>query len=189
MKAIRSQEKYTSIAGRYAVALFQLAIPKEEKKVEAELQDMVSITQVSPVLTNFLKSGHGPESKRQALVQSLAEKRGWSSLTQSFLYLLGTQKRINLLEPIANLYAQLVLESHNIERVDVFSAYPLTTKQKEALKQQLTQILEKNVHIEYGLDETMLEGIALKVKGHLVSATLKGYLQGLQQHLKDTLKG
>ncbi len=180
--------KATSLSGRYAKALFELA--HEHAKVDEIhkcLQKFSNLLSQSTELKSALENPSMSSQQHIAVITAISEKLEFSRILQKFLITLAQNRRLSKLSEITSLYTQFVHHFHQIKTIEVASAYALTSSQK----QNLTTILGKNISgqltINFCLDPSLLGGILIREGSRIIDATLKSQLAQLATVMKGSI--
>jgi F-type H+-transporting ATPase subunit delta len=175
----------SGLAGRYAVALFDLA--DERKALDAVADDLKALRAMlrdSPDLRRLIRS---PVLSREAQgkgIAALAEKAQVSPLTRNFLGLLARNRRLFALPEMIESYLQRLADKRGEVTAHVLSAQELTPAQREAVNEQLRRAVGRKVAVDIEIDPNLLGGLVVKVGSRMVDASLKSKLHRLQLAMK-----
>jgi F-type H+-transporting ATPase subunit delta len=170
-----------SMAGRYAVALFELA--KEGGQLEGVERDLAALSRMlaasgdlrrlvlSPVITTH--------DQEKALSAVLA-KAGIGGLADNFVKLIVRNRRLFALKDMLEAFRALIARERGEVSADVASAHPLTPEQAQALADTLRISLGKNVRIDMRVDPSLLGGLIVKVGSRMIDNSLKTKLNNLK---------
>ncbi|HJZ29612.1 MAG TPA: F0F1 ATP synthase subunit delta [Hyphomicrobiaceae bacterium] len=174
-----------SMAGRYAVALFELA--KDERQLEVVERDVATfqaMLETSPDLTRLVKSPViAAEAQARALTALLA-KAGISGLTGNFLQLIVRNRRLFALADMLKGFQNLLARERGEVSADVASAHPLSTDQLKVLSDSLRASIGKNVQIRTRVDPNLLGGLIVKVGSKMIDSSLRTKLNNLKVAMK-----
>ena len=175
----------SGISGRYAVALFELAL--EEKALEAIESDMVGVKAQlleSADLQRLVASPLYSRDDQLKGVAAVAEAAKMSALTVKFLGVLAANRRLDALAAIINAFEMLVAFHRGEVSAEVVSAHALSDSQLKALKKQLKAAVGRDVTIDASVDEALLGGLRVKVGSRMVDSSLKTKLDNLAIAMK-----
>lgn len=171
----------TSLAGRYAYALFEVALSKGT--LEQTLAECCSLLELfslrSPhrlLVTNALR-GKYPQGWTQSFEQSL----GVQDFVLNFLRLLALRGRLPLFRDILRLLRRLVDEHFNREALTVTSVVPLSESQKEALVQRLRRYFQKELLVSYEVRPSVLGGFIVKGNTVTLDASARHFISQFVQ--------
>lgn len=165
---------------RYARALFLRA---EEKGVSAvvndELRVLRRLIRESSELAAFLSHPLLPADKQQIVLAALFSKR-LSAVTSEFLGFLAFRRRLRLLSGICEKFEDLYLESRNILRISIVTAFELGREQVDAVKNAMAKKYGKQIEAEVTIDATLLGGFVIKVRDTVHDCSARGKLDTLR---------
>lgn len=178
----------TSLAGRYAKALFELALEHDVlNKTHQELQKLQSLVRGSDELKNVFVSQVITRTQHVAVLQTLGEKLELSPLLTQFLMTIAQNRRLSCFDEMVAAFSHFVdLQSH-VHHIDVVCAYALTNAQKQTLKDILNKSMVGQLTIGFSLDPSILGGILIREGSRLIDATLKTQLNQLATAMKGTV--
>ena len=175
----------SGISGRYAVALFELALEsKALKAVESDLTNLKELLGESADLRALVTSplvSRGDQSKG---ITHVAEAAKLSALTVKFLGVLAANRRLSSLGAIVADFEKLMAFHKGEVKAEVVSAYALTKTQLTALTKQLKSAIGQDVDIDACVDETLLGGLKVKVGSRMIDSSLKTKLDNLAIAMK-----
>jgi F-type H+-transporting ATPase subunit delta len=175
----------TSLAGRYAKALFDLA--KEKQQVEgvgSSLSSLEKLIQSSPILKQALANPTISHEEQAAALVEICVQMKAPSLFHSFVTQLVKARRIPYLSKIDEIYQDLVFQEKGEQKVEVISAYPLTTPQVTLLKDKLKKIFPRTLTLTFINDTNVLGGVMVRVGCRVIDATLVTQLNQLATVMK-----
>jgi F-type H+-transporting ATPase subunit delta len=175
------------VAGRYASALFDLALEQNElDAVDQDLGKFQAMLDQSPDLSRLVKS---PAFAAEEQERALGAVMDWASIgatTGNFLRVVTRNRRLFAAdEMIKGFRQQLAL--HRGEMVaEVQSAMPLNDGQLAALKDSLKASFGKDVRLNAKVDPSLLGGLVVKVGSRMFDSSLRTKLMNLKVVLKGT---
>ncbi|MBM3468111.1 MAG: ATP synthase F1 subunit delta [Alphaproteobacteria bacterium] len=177
----------TSLAGRYAKALFDLAREKKEvESIGSYLKVLQKLLHDSKDLKQALMN---PTLKRQEQANALQEicvKIAAPETLQTFTCQLIKAQRISYLPKIIEIYDNLVLQMNGELRVEVISAHPLTPSQGQVLKMVLKKSFPGTLNLIFMKDPRVLGGIMVRMGSRVIDATLVTQLDKLATAMKGS---
>jgi len=173
----------TTVAGRYAQALF-IVTERREETAQA-LGDLHGLQQVlgkgTPVGTLLATPQVLLTDKRQALRQVLDGKVLRS--VALFLDLLLRKKRLREFEEVVRQFEALVERKQGIQRAQVVSAVPLTQDELGRLHRQLEKSTGKSIKLASDVDPTLLGGALVKIGDHVIDRSVRTLLEAIEHRL------
>jgi F-type H+-transporting ATPase subunit delta len=174
-----------SMAGRYAVALFELA--KDQRQLEQVERDLASFQAMldgsadmrrlvlSPVIT--------AEDQGKALA-AILKMAGISGLTANFFMLIARNRRLFAAADIMKAFRALLARERGEVSADVASAHALTPEQLQLLSDTLRTSIGKNVRIDTRVDPSLLGGLVVKIGSRMIDSSLRTKLNNLKVVMK-----
>ena len=170
---------------RYAKAVLSFAL-EQNKEVEVN-NDMVLVANTineskdlqlllnSPILKSDIK--------KTALKEVFTSKI--SSLSIGLIDLLVDNKRLAILEDVANKYTLLFDKLKGIEVAKVTTAVPLTEALNKQVLSKVKEITGKDATIENNIDADILGGFILRIGDVQYDASVANKLQVLKRQFED----
>jgi F-type H+-transporting ATPase subunit delta len=175
----------TGLSGRYARALFALAIEgKALAAVEASLATLTEALAESADLTALTSSPLVGRGAAGAAVAGVADGLGLDGLTKNFLGVLAANRRLALLPAVIRDFAALNAARKGEVTATVTAAHKLTAAQQEALGAKLKAGIGRDVALSVNVDPSILGGLMVRVGSRLIDSSLKTRLDMLGQALK-----
>lgn len=175
----------SSLSGRYATALFELA--EESKTINAVEQSLGVLAQAlveSPELKALTTSplvARGAAAKAIAAVSATVNA---DAITAKFLGVLAQNGRLAQLPAIIRAFRDLAARHRGETTAEVVSAHPLTDDQVTALKQQLRMRVGREVSVDLSVDPSLLGGLVVKIGSQMIDSSIKTRLNTLAQAMK-----
>lgn len=176
----------SGVAGRYAVALFELAADGNAlDQVAADLKALADLLEKS---TDFRRLVTSPALGRDDQAKGLfavLDGSGIAPLTRNFLGVIANNGRLSLLGDMIAAYSQLLAHHRGEVTAEVTSATPLSEAQMATLKAKLKAIAGRDVTLQAHTDSSILGGLAVKLGSRMIDSTLKTKLNNLQTAMKE----
>lgn len=173
------------LAGRYAIALFELA---DERKlldrVAEDLRGLRALVTESADLKRLIRSPVLAREAQGKAIAAIAARAGLDPLTQNFLGLLARNRRLFALPAMIERFLTTLAERRGEVRAEVVAARELTPEQRDSLDQQLRKSVGQKVAVDIRIDPSLLGGLVVKFGSRMVDASLKSKLQRLEMALK-----
>lgn len=177
----------TGMAGRYAGALFELAL--EEKavdKVKKDLEQFDAMIGDSADLKRLVRSPvFGVDEQLKALEAILA-KAEISGIAANFLRVIATNRRLFALQAIIRGYRQLVAKHKGEVGAQVTVAEPLSDDNLNALKGALKSVTGgKDIDLDIKIDPAIIGGLIVKVGSRMIDSSLRTKLNAIKFAMKE----
>jgi F-type H+-transporting ATPase subunit delta len=98
---------------------------------------------------------------------------------ENFIKLLVENRRLDVLQDIADQYEALKAEAEKTIEAEVVSAFKITEAQEKMLAKKLKARLGRDVSLNCRVDETLLGGIIIKAGDLVIDGSSKGHIQKL----------
>ncbi|HEX8640124.1 MAG TPA: F0F1 ATP synthase subunit delta [Allosphingosinicella sp.] len=174
-----------SLAGRYALALFELA--REQKQLESVGTSLAAVRQALAESEDFRELTTSPLVGREDAVNAVratAEAMRLDPLTANFLGVLAQNRRLNRLGSVIRAF-NLLSASHRGEiAAEVTSARALDDDQIEALKQKLRTRMGRDIAIETNVEPAILGGLVVKIGSQMIDGSIRTKLNNLAHAMR-----
>lgn len=173
------------LSGRYATALFDLAIDANAlDAVSASLATLKEALAGSADLKTLTTSPMVDRKAAAAGVTGVAASLKLDKLTTSFLGVLAGNRRLASLSTIIRDFNALAAARRGEISARVTAAHPLTATQQKALAAKLKAGLGRDVALDITIDPAILGGLIVRVGSRMIDSSLKTRLGALGQALK-----
>ena len=175
----------TGLAGRYATALFELAVDRKQiDQVAADLAALTALLDESDDLQRLVRSPVLSRGEQQRAMVAILGHAGAAPLTQNFVGLLAARRRLFVLADIIDTFNQLLAAHRGEVRAAVISARALSKAQLAAVRATLRTVLGGEVVVDAQVDEEMIGGLVVRVGSRMVDASIRTKIQRLQLAMK-----
>jgi F-type H+-transporting ATPase subunit delta len=176
----------TGIAGRYAAAVFELAMDGNAMAaLEADVDALDAAMSASADLRDMIASPMVTRDDQGNAISAIAAKMGLTPLTTNTLRLMASKRRLFVLpQLITELRARIALEKGEVT-AEVVSATPLTSDQTASLIAALTKRVGKDVKLKKTVDESLIGGLVVKLGSTMIDTSIRAKLAGLKNAMKE----
>lgn len=175
----------TGIAGRYAVALYDLA---EDggllEEAEGDLVMVAALIKESEEFSGLVRNPLLSREQQAAALETVADQAGLGALTRKFLGTLAANRRLDCLAQAISGFQKLLAHQRGEVTAEVTSAHPLSDAQTDRLKAKLKAAVGRDVTFDKHVDESLLGGLIVKIGSRMVDSSLKTKLQNLKVSMK-----
>lgn len=182
---INGNEKQISTSAKnYADSLIQVG-KDGVMTYEAILNDLntvKTITSESCELVNVMENPSISINTKNEIINSVFSNQ-ISDKIINFLKILIDKKRFYELNQIIQCYQAEVDAINNIQQVEVVSAIELTEDRKQKLTEKLKSKLNKQVNINWILDDDIIGGLIIKINDDVIDNSLKNKLETLSKNI------
>ena len=175
----------SGLAGRYAVALFELAQEQNSlDKVASDLHALRAMLAESADLDRLIRSPVLSRADQSRALAAVLEKAGSADLVRRFVGLVAQNRRLFVLPDMIDAYLSQLAERRGEVTAEVVSARPLSDAQRDAVAQALRKAVGGKVAVDSRVDPTLIGGLVVKVGSRLIDSSLRTKLQRLQHAMK-----
>ena len=174
------------MAGRYATALFELALEASAvEAVEADLDRFDALVAESTDLTRLVRSPvFSAEEQLQAL-SAVLDRTGISGLAANFLKLAASNRRLFAVRDMISAFRTLVAQHKGEVTAEVTVAEPLKDQHVDALRAALKSVTGKDVDLDIKIDPAIIGGLIVKLGSRMVDSSLRTKLNGIKHAMKE----
>ena len=175
------------MAGRYANALFELAL--EEKAIDAvksDLEKFDALLDANADLHRLVRSPvYGADEQLKAL-SAILDKVGIGGLAANFLRVITTNRRLFAVHGMIRGFRALVAKHRGEVSADVTVAEALNGKNLEALESALKSVTGgKDIDLDIKIDPAIIGGLIVKVGSRMVDSSLRTKLNAIKFAMKE----
>ena len=177
----------SGVAGRYARALFELALDaKVVDVVKADMDKFAAMIAESEDLNRLVRSPvYGAEERSKALAAVLA-KAGIGGLAANFLMFVTANRRLFSIGEMVRDFRKLVAKWKGEVSAEVTTAEKLSDSHLQALKSALMSITgEKAVDLNVKIDPAIIGGLTVKLGSRMVDSSLRTKLNAIKHAMKE----
>ncbi len=175
----------SGLAGRYAVALLDLADDKKElDSVAEDLRGLLQVIEESDDLRRLIRSPLFSREQQARAMGSVLERAGVKDLTRRFVLVVADNRRLFVLPQMMRVYLAELARRRGEVTAEVTSAGELTEPQSRALTDALRKAVGAKVQMDLKIDPSIIGGLIVKVGSRLVDSSLSTKLRKLQYAMK-----
>ena len=173
------------MAGRYAIALFELA--DEQKQLQAVGESLAALKQALAESDDFRTLTTSPLIGRDEAVRGVAATAGAMKLdpiTTNFLGVLAKNRRLGQLGNVIRAFDLLAARHRGEINAEVTSAHPLDEGQVDALRQTLRGRYGSDIAVDLHVDPAILGGLVVKIGSRRIDGSIRTKLNALAHAMK-----
>jgi F-type H+-transporting ATPase subunit delta len=175
------------MAGRYANALFELAL--EEKALDAvrsDLDKFDALIAANADLNRLVRSPvYGADEQLKAL-SAILDKVGIGGIAANFLRVITTNRRLFAVRGMIRGFRALVAKHRGEVSADVTVAEALNGSNLEALESALKSVTGgKDIDLDIKIDPAIIGGLIVKVGSRMVDSSLRTKLNAIKFAMKE----
>ena len=173
----------STIANRYAQALFQLALEKQVvAEVNVDLEELVKVIETTPELVSLLTTPKfSIERKKQIVAEVFASA---NPIVVNTLDLLIDKKRVDEVGNLAQSFKQLAAEAQGSAQATVFSTRALSDTEKDEISSSFGKLVGKEkLTITNVIEPSILGGVRVQIGNYIFDNTVASKLESLKRTL------
>jgi F-type H+-transporting ATPase subunit delta len=175
------------MAGRYATALFELAL--ENKAVDAVKKDLDQFDALiadSADLNRLVRSPVFDADEQLKALSAILAKAGIDGLAANFLRVITTNRRLFAVRDMIRAYRVLVARHKGEVTAHVTVAEKLSDTHLEALKSALKSVTSgKDIDLDVKIEPAIIGGLIVKVGSRMVDSSLRTKLNSIKLAMKE----
>lgn len=174
------------MAGRYATALFELALEANAlDAVKADLDRFDAMITDSPDLLRLVRSPvFSAEDQSKALIAVL-QQAGISGVAANFLKLVAANRRLFAVSDMLRGFRALVARHKGEVTAEVTVAEKLSDARLAEIKTTLKAVTGKDVQVDVNIDPTIIGGLIVKLGSRMVDSSLRTKLNSIKHAMKE----
>jgi len=177
----------SGMAGRYATALFELAL--ENKAVDAvkkDLDQFHALIADSADLNRLVRSPVFNADEQLKALSAVLAKAGIGGLAANFLRVITTNRRLFAVRDMIRGYRALVARHKGEVTAHVTVAEKLSDTHLDTLKSTLKTVTSgKDIDLDVKIDPAVIGGLIVKVGSRMVDSSLRTKLNSIKLAMKE----
>lgn len=176
----------SGMAGRYAIALFELAL--DAKAVDAVKADLDTFDKLIADNTDLARLVRSPVFSAEEQARALAavlDKAGIKGLTANFLEVVASNRRLFAVRDMVKAFAAMVAKHKGEITAQVTVAERLGDAQLASVKDALKSVTGKDVKVDVTVDPAIIGGLVVKLGSRMVDASLRTKLNSIKHAMKE----
>ena len=176
----------TGLTGRYAVALYQLAIDsKQVDSILRELNLFNNIIEENEQLRQLVYSPVFGADQKSAAITQLLQKAKANELVVQFVGTIAKNGRLFAMKEIISAFNKEVEIRRGKVSAEVVSAIPLDDKRLAQIHKSILSIAEaRDVSLETRVDSSLIGGLVIRIGSRMFDTSLKTKLKRLELAMK-----
>ena len=176
----------TGMAGRYATALFELALEENGlDAVRADLDRFDALVTESADLGRLVRSPVFSSEEQVRALSAVLDLIGLRSLAATFLLTVASNRRLFAVRDIIKAYRELVARHRGEVAAQVTLAAPASERHLAAIKDALNFVTGKDVQVDVKIDPAIIGGLVVKLGSRMVDSSLRTKLNMMKHAMKE----
>ena len=176
----------SGMAGRYANALFELALEEHAiDAVKADLDRFDALIAESPDLQRLVRSPVFTAEEQGKALSAVLAKAEITGLAANFLKLVAANRRLFASPAMIKAFKTLVARHKGEVTAQVTVAEALNDKHLAALKDALKTVTGLDVGLDVTVDPAIIGGLTVKLGSRMVDSSLRTKLNTIKHAMKE----
>jgi F-type H+-transporting ATPase subunit delta len=174
------------MAGRYATALFELALEERAiDQVKADLNRFDALIGESADLRRLVRSPVFSAEAQSRALAAVLDKAGIGGLARRFLQVVPANRRLFAVQDMIKGFRKLVAQQKGEVSAEVTLAEPPSDQHLDAIKSALNAITKKDVQVDVKVDPSIIGGLVVKLGSRMVDSSLRTKLNSIKHAMKE----
>ena len=174
------------MAGRYATALFELALEERAiDAVKADLDRFDALIGESADLRRLVRSPAFTADAQSRALAAVLDKGGIGGLAARFLQVVSANRRLFAVQDIIKAFRKLVAEHKGEVSAEVTLADRPSEQHLGAIKSALNAVTKKDVQVDVKVDPSIIGGLIVKLGSRMVDSSLRTKLNSIKHAMKE----
>jgi F-type H+-transporting ATPase subunit delta len=176
----------SGMAGRYATALFELALDNNAvDAVRADLDRFDGLVAESEDLRRLVRSPVFSADAQGKALGAVLDRAGIGGVTAQFLKVVTANRRLFAVREMIRAYRALVARYHGEVSAQVTVAEPLSDAHRAAITDALKSVTGKDVGLDVKVDPAIIGGLVVKLGSRMVDSSLRTKLNSIKHAMKE----
>lgn len=176
----------SGMAGRYAIALFELA--RDTNALEAVAADLAAFEALlaeSPDLTRLVRSPVFSGGEQAKALAAILDRAGIKGIAANFLRVAAENRRLFAVREMIRDFHKLLAAHKGEVSADVTVAQQLNDARLNEIRDALRAVTGKDVKVNVDVDPSIIGGLKVKLGSRMVDASLRTKLNSIKFAMKE----
>ena len=176
----------SGMAGRYATALFELALEEHAlDSVKSDLDGFDALVAESADLQRLVRSPAFTADEQTKALTAVLEKAGIGGLAARFLQVVASNRRLFAVRDVIRAFRTLVANHKGETFATITVAEPPSEAHLASIKDALKAVTKKDVQVELKVDPSIIGGLIVKLGSRMVDTSLRTKLNAIKHAMKE----
>jgi F-type H+-transporting ATPase subunit delta len=176
----------SGMAGRYATALFELALEGNAiDAVMADLDRFDALVAESSDLARLVRSPAFSAEIQGKALKAVLDAAGMSGLSAQFLLVVAANRRLFAVRDMVRDFRKLVARHKGKVTAEVTLASAPKEAHLAAIKEALNAVTHKDVQVDVKVDPAIIGGLVVKLGSRMVDSSLRTKLNAIKHAMKE----
>jgi F-type H+-transporting ATPase subunit delta len=176
----------SGVAGRYAAALFDLAV--EAKSIDVVARDLArfeALVAGSDDLASLIKSPVFTADEQVSAISAVLDRAKIGGLAANFIKLVASKRRMFVLPGMIAGYRALVADDRGVTSAEVTLADPASDVRLAEIRAALEGAAGGKVDLSVRIDPAIIGGVIVKMGSRMIDASLRAKLTAIRTRMKE----
>ena len=176
----------SGMAGRYATALFELALAEQGiDQVRTDLDRFDALVSESPDLLRLVRSPVFSAEEQGKALAAVLDQAGIGGLAAKFLKVVASNRRLFSVQAMIKAYRALVATHKGEVTAEVTLAEAPSERQLDAIKGALAAVTQREVQLDVRVSPAIIGGLIVKLGSRMVDGSLRAKLNTIKHAMKE----
>jgi F-type H+-transporting ATPase subunit delta len=176
----------SGMAGRYATALFELALEEHAvDAVKADLDRFDALISESPDLQRLVRSPVFTAEEQTKALSAVLDRAGIGGVAARFLQVVSSNRRLFAVRDMVGAFRTLVAHHKGETQATITVAEQPSEAHLTAIKDALKAVTKKDVQIDVKVDPSIIGGLIVKLGSRMVDTSLRTKLNAIKLAMKE----
>jgi F-type H+-transporting ATPase subunit delta len=176
----------SGMAGRYATALFALALEEHAiDAVKADLDRFEALVTESADLDRLVRSPVFSSEQQMRALTAVLDLAGLRGLAAQFLLALASNRRLFAVRDIIKAFRAFVARHRGEVTARVTLAAPASERHLAAIRDALNSVTGKQVQVDVKIDPGIIGGLVVQLRSRMVDSSLRTKLNMMKHAMKE----
>ena len=174
------------LAGRYATAFYSYVSDDRLEPIDGAFGLINQLFAAESEMFQVFRSPTIQAEDKKAFLEKILNQIEPPEEIRVFILLLLRKKRLTLIGDIYAAFHEMVKEKKNFAVANLTSAYPLSEDEREGIRKKFEKICKKNLDFLVDVDESLIAGFVVKVKGVVYDLSFRHKIDELGMRMIGT---
>jgi F-type H+-transporting ATPase subunit delta len=182
----RNEFIVSGMAGRYATALFDLALEERAlDAVKADLDRSHALIGESADLRRLVRSPVFTAEVQARALAAVLDRAGIGGVAGRFLQVVASNRRLFAVHDMVGAFRTLVAQHKGEVTAQVTLAEKPSERHLAAIKDALNSVTKKDVQVDVKVDPSIIGGLIVRLGSRMVDSSLRTKLNSIKHAMKE----
>jgi F-type H+-transporting ATPase subunit delta len=174
------------MAGRYATALFELALESNAiDNVKSDLDRFDALVEESADLERLVRSPVFGADEQEKAIGPVLDRAGIGGIAAKFVRLVTKNRRLFAVRDMVKAYRAMVARHKGEVTAQVTVAEALSDAHRASIQEALNSVTGKHVGLDVKVDPAIIGGLVVKLGSRMVDSSLRTKLNSIKHAMKE----